>query len=115
MKYEDLNFTTEDGVNLTAWLIKGTKNKTIILSHPAAFTKYGYSLDHEGPVKTGYTKNVEFLPSVKYLVNAGYSVLMYDQRSHGESELDPNNGIHDPYKASLDNIAAIEFAVNHKD
>ncbi len=115
MEYENLNFKTEDGVNLAAWLIKGTNNKTIIFSHPAAFTKYGYSLNHEGPAKSGYSKDVEFLPSVKHLVEAGYSVLMYDQRNHGESEQDPNDGIHDPYKASLDNIAAIEFASNHKD
>lgn len=113
MEYEDLNFKTEDGVNIAAWLIKGTKHKTIILSHPAAFTKYGYSIENEGPAKSGYTKDVEFLPAVKHLVNAGYSVLMYDQRNHGESGLDPNNGIHDAYKASLDNVAAVEFASHH--
>lgn len=113
MEYEDLQFKTADGVNIAAWLIKGTKNKTIILSHPAAFTKYGYSIENEGPAKSGYTKDVEFLPAVKHLVDAGYSVLMYDQRNHGESGLDPNHGIHDPYKASLDNIAAIEFTATH--
>lgn len=115
MEYEDANFKTEDEVNIAAWLIKGSKNKTIILSHPAGFSKYGYSLDSEGPAKSGYTKDVEFLPAVKHLVDAGYSVLMYDQRNHGESGLDPNNGIHDPYKASLDNVAAIEFVSNHPD
>lgn len=113
MQYESIQFDTEDGVSLSAWLIKGTSNKTIIFSHPAAFTRYGYSIEHEGPAKSGYHKDVEFLPSVKHLVNAGYNVLMYDQRNHGESELDPNDGIHDPYKASLDNIAAINYVSNH--
>ncbi|MCV6630863.1 MAG: hypothetical protein OIF50_13515 [Flavobacteriaceae bacterium] len=113
MEYESLTFETEDGVSLSAWLINGTGNKTIIVSHPAAFTKYGYSLAHEGSAKSGYDKDVEFLPSVKHLVDAGYNVFMYDQRNHGESDLDPNKGIHDPYKASLDNIAAINFVSNH--
>ncbi|QLE79720.1 hypothetical protein FLM55_08220 [Francisella sp. Scap27] len=111
MEYEDLSFKTDDGLNLAAWLIKGTKNKTIIFSHPLAFTKYGYSLNHEGSVKSGYSKDVEFLPSVKHLVDAGYSVFMYDQRNHGESESE-QNAIHDPYKANLDNAAAIEFVSN---
>ena len=115
MRYEEVSFETKDGVSIAAWLIKGSKNRTIILSHPAAFTKYGYSLENEGSAKSGYTKDVEFLPSVKHMVDAGYSVLMYDQRNHGESGLDPDNGIHDPYRASLDNVGAIEFASNHSE
>jgi pimeloyl-ACP methyl ester carboxylesterase len=115
MDYKELTIRTEDGVDLSAWLIKGTKDKTIIFGHPGAFSKYGYSIDHEGEAKSGYHKNVEFLPSIKHLVEAGYSVIMYDQRNHGASGLSPEGGIHDPFKAHLDNVAVVEFAANYED
>lgn len=115
LDYEDLKIKTEDDIQISAWLIKGISNKTIVIGHPGAFSKYGYSIANEGSAKSGYTKDVEFIPVAKHLVNAGYNVLMYDQRNHGESDLSPEGGIHDPYKAHLDNVAVLNYIANHKD
>jgi len=115
LEYEDLKIVTEDNVEISAWFIKGTKDKTIILAHPGAFSKYGYSIANEGNAKSGYNQDVEFIPVAKHLVNEGYNVIMYDQRNHGESGLSPEGGIHNPYKAHLDNIAILDYVSNHED
>ena len=87
----------------------------IIIGHPATFTKYGYNLDSEKVyAKSGYVRDVEFVPAAKHLVEAGYSVLMYDQRNHGESGASPNNGIHDPVEAYMDLISAVKYVDDHR-
>ncbi len=113
LNFEEVNFKSEDSVNHVGWLLRKRSDKVVILSHPGAFTKYGYSVAHEGDVKTGYDKDVEFIPVAKHLVEADYTVLMYDNRNHGESDFSPRDGIHDPFEAHLDNVSAIEFIANN--
>jgi pimeloyl-ACP methyl ester carboxylesterase len=116
LKYEDVSIKTEDGVVLAGWFMKGTNDDVIILGHPGTFIKYGYSLDHEGIMKSGYDRDVEFIPVAKHLVNAGYTVLMYDQRNHGESGSTPNGTPHDiVHDVYLDVEATAQFASNHPD
>ncbi|MCV6574454.1 MAG: hypothetical protein OIF58_01860 [Cohaesibacter sp.] len=114
LSYEDVSIKTQDGVTLSAWLMRGTNEKVIILGHPGTFTRYGYSLKHETLFKSGYSKDVEFLPAVKHLVDAGYSVLMYDQRNHGQSGASDR-----PHDLSghvyWDAVAVAEFMANHPD
>ena len=33
LDYEDVTFTTKDGISLSAWLVKGGSDKVIIQSH----------------------------------------------------------------------------------
>jgi len=116
LNYEDVTVTTEDGVNLAAWLIRGTNDKFIIMGHPGRFTKYGFSVGHEAFIKSGFDRDVEFIPGVKHLVNAGYTVLMYDQRNHGESSDTPDNRPHDlPANVYLDTLAVVKYASTHAD
>jgi pimeloyl-ACP methyl ester carboxylesterase len=115
LAYEDVTITTDDGVALACWLMKGTGDDVIIIGHPATFTRYGYSLESEGIAKSGYHRDVEFVPAAKHLVEAGYSVLMYDQRNHGESGASPGDGPHDPVEAYRDLIAAVKFVADHPD
>ena len=114
--YDDFTVQTEDGINLSGWLLKGTGDKVIVMTHVGTFSKYGLSIEAEKAGDRdalGYTRDVEFIPTAKHLVEAGYSVLMYDQRHHGESGDSPDNGVMNPVKASLDITAILGFASNH--
>ena len=71
LKYEEVNFVTEDGVKIAAWFIPADKSNdtrcTIIVCH-------------------GYPGNrSRFIDIVPALHRAGFSVLMFDFRGNGES------------------------------
>ena len=83
LDYEDVTFKASDGVNLSGWLIKGSNDKVIVQSHfGVQCSRSGYR--PKGLLK-GYDKDIEFLRQAKYLNEAGYTVLMYDFRNHGNS------------------------------
>lgn len=73
--YKDIQFNTSDSINIKGWYFPSAansldSNKAVILCH-------------------GWTANrYETLPRVKFLVDAGYNVLIYDARACGESEGD---------------------------
>ena len=84
MDFEDVTFVTRDSVLIKAWWIPGDSNKTIIMTHPMPFTRYGFSARHQGFFKV--TKlEVELLKTVRVLHDAGYNILTFDFRNHGES------------------------------
>ncbi len=64
----DVTFPARDGVRLAGWYIPGRNGKAIIVLHGATDTRLG-TLQH-----------------LRMLVQAGYAVLAYDARGHGESE-----------------------------
>ena len=67
---EDVDFPSMDGARLYGWFIPGESPKTVLLLH-------GF----------GGTRD-SMLPHADFLHNAGYSVLLFDLRSSGESEGD---------------------------
>jgi pimeloyl-ACP methyl ester carboxylesterase len=81
--HKDVQIVSSDGVRLSAWEIDNTqssgKNKLVVINHPLVCSKYG--------AVTG-VDNVpcEFGPMLKHLSDAGYSIITYDQRGHGESD-----------------------------
>jgi hypothetical protein len=85
LEYEDVTFKASDGVTLSGWLVKGGADKVIIQSHfGVQCSRSGYSPEVQGMIKM-WDSDIEFLNQAKYLVDASYSVLMYDFRNHGES------------------------------
>jgi pimeloyl-ACP methyl ester carboxylesterase len=90
---ENVELQSSDGVKLAGWLMKGTGRRLVVMAHPGNFTRYGFSAkDQRGPFSL-YDKDVEFLRTAKRLVDAGYWVLSFDFRNHGESGRSPNDGI----------------------
>ena len=114
MSFENIEFKTSDGVNIKGWLIPGSTNKLIIMTHVAGLTKYGSTVPYKNLTKL-YNREIEFCKTTEHLHNAGYSVLMFDFRNHGESDPDPNKGIASiGLKEYRDVVAALDY-INGRD
>ena len=115
LEYEDVSFVSSDGATLSGWLVKGSTDKVIIQSHfGVQCSRAGYSPEVQGMIKM-WDKDIEFLNQAKYLVDAGYTVLMYDFRNHGESGSGPRPWITWGPEESKDVIAAVDFISHHPD
>ncbi|KAF5634231.1 gibberellin biosynthesis-related [Fusarium sp. NRRL 52700] len=92
LEYQDVFFPSEDGVPLEAWYIpKPGSNKLIIVNHPLRCNRAGFPAHLEpwksflGGSKTGNDFELNFIPDLKILHDAGYNVLTYDMRNFGNS------------------------------
>ena len=109
LDYENVEFKTSDGVTLRGWLIKGGTEKVVVQSHfGVQCNRAGYCPDGKGPIKPWKT-NISFLRQARYLVDHGYSVLMYDFRGHGESDVGPSPWISWGPEEAKDVIAAVDY------
>ena len=117
LPYEDVTFETSDGVTLSGWLLPGSSNKVIIQSHfGVQCSRCGFTQEGKGMMKNVlWTSDIHFLNQAKYLVEAGYSVLMYDLRNHGESGTGSNPWITWGLEERKDVVAAVNFVSNHPD
>ena len=113
--YEDVAFKTSDGVTLSGWLIKSGTDKVIVLSHfGVQCSRCGFTQEGKGMMKNVlWTSDIHFLDQAKYLVDAGYSVLMYDMRNHGNSE--QTGWVSWGKDERKDVVAAIKFISEHPD
>ena len=92
MAFEDVTFQAQDGVPLEAWFIpRPGSTKLIIANHPRWFNRYGCPT-HIEPWRSlgswadvGNTVEVDYVPDYKILHDAGYNILTYDSRNHGQS------------------------------
>jgi len=97
LDYEDVFFSSEDGVPLEGGFIPCPgSNKVVIANHPRWFNRAGLP-SHLEPWKSlgasaGNDFEVDFLPDYKILHEAGYNVLAYDMRNFGHSSA-ANGGI----------------------
>ena len=84
MPYEDVTFLSEDGLKIKGWFIPGKSNKTVIITHPFPFNRHGFLRKNQGWLYL-FRTDVDFLTTAQALNKAGYHVLMFDFRNHGES------------------------------
>lgn len=113
LEYEDVTFKASDGVTLSGWLIKGGTDKIIIQSHYGVqSSRSGYTPEGKGSPKM-WKENIEFLNQAKYLVDNGYSVLMYDFRNHGNSGEGTCSYVTWGPDEHKDVIAAVNFISEH--
>lgn len=113
LDYQNVTFPAKDGVELSGWLIRGDKDKVIIQSHfGVQCSRSGYTREGKGLIK-GWHEDVRFLRQAKYLNEAGYTVLMYDFRNHGNSSEGKLPWITWGPTEALDIIGAVDFISNH--
>jgi pimeloyl-ACP methyl ester carboxylesterase len=89
MSYTDVSFRTSDGLILRGWWIPGTKHETLVMIH-------GLSNNRTEP-----------LDKAGYLHQAGYNILVFDLRGHGQSD---GNGTTMGYREPMDVQAAVAEA-----
>jgi hypothetical protein len=85
MEYEEAFFPSADGIPLEAWFIPANSDKLLIINHPMTCNRYGFP-GHLPPWNTMFGGfEVNFLPELKHLHDAGYNILTYDLRNCGLS------------------------------
>jgi dipeptidyl aminopeptidase/acylaminoacyl peptidase len=117
LQYEDVTFQANDGVTLSGWIVRGGTNKVIIQSHfGVQCSRCGFTHAGKGMMeKALWANDIHFLNQAKYLVDAGYSVLMYDFRNHGNSGEGKSQWIKWGLEERKDVLAAVDFISNHSD
>ena len=114
LKYEDITFRASDGVNLRGWLIPGDSDRVIIQSHFGLFcSRAGFTTKGKSIMLRPISHDIEFLRQVKSFNDAGYTVLLYDFRNHGESDSSMDGFVSYGPEEAKDLIAAVEFIENH--
>ena len=83
LTYENVAFKAADGVALKGWFIPGSRvpGPAIVLVHGWMWNRLG-NVAGQVPIDD---RDVEFLPVTKTLHDAGFHVLLFDLRRHGES------------------------------
>ena len=84
--YENVFFPSADGVPLEGWYLKAPgSQKLIIINHPMPMSRSGFT-GHWGEPWSGVDDiEIDFVAHMANLVKAGYNVLAYDLRNHGNS------------------------------
>jgi fermentation-respiration switch protein FrsA (DUF1100 family) len=88
LPYQDVTLTTADGLKLAGWYIPGRQPNAIILVH---------GID---------ANRAALLPQAGILARAGYHLLLFDLRGHGQSE---GTEITYGYREALDVEAAVTY------
>lgn len=115
MEYEDAFFPSLDGVPLEAWFIPANSEKLLIVNHPMPCNRYGFP-GHLPPWNTWFGGfEVNFLPELKHLHDAGYNILTYDLRNHGQSGTGSGGITGLGLFECRDVVGSIRYAKNRKD
>ncbi|WP_419907777.1 alpha/beta hydrolase [Hoeflea sp.] len=113
LDYEDVEFKARDGVTLRGWLIKSGTDRIVVQSHfGVQCNRAGYCPKGKGFIKP-WKEDISFLRQAKYLADHGYSVLMYDLRGHGESDIGTTPWVSWGPEEAKDVVAAVDFVSKH--
>lgn len=93
--WEDVYFPSDDGTPLEGWYVpatEGESDKLIIMNHPMPMSRSGFTGHYGEPWSQVDTIEIDFVAHVAHLARAGFNVLTYDLRNHGNSSA-ANGGI----------------------
>ena len=112
MDYRDVEFPSRNGPMLSGWLVNEGQSAAIIMTHFGyRANRYGYRVSCQPRLTRPYGTDVEFPRVAKHLVDAGYTVLMYDMRNHGISGKTETGAGTGGVDERGDVLGAIEFTV----
>ena len=118
LDYEDVEFTTSDGLTIRGWLVNPGQDKVIIQTHFGLFAcRAGYTNDEKPIGMKAWPNDIPFLKHIKRFAEEGYTVLAYDMRNCGESDKNPkSNGYAcDGQEENMDVLAAVQYITSHPD
>ena len=115
LAWENVSFTSTDGIPLKGWFIpRRGFNKIIIANHPRWFNRAGVNeRPQDEVILAGNWWEVNFIPDYKILHDAGYNILAYDLRNHGESGV--TGKFTSGLEESRDVVASINYIRNRPD
>ena len=94
--WKDLVIPSDDGIPLEAWYIPargGESDKLVIFNHALPMCRAGFP-GHLGEPWSMYDAvEIDFVIQYKHLTDAGYNVLTYDIRNHGNSSAANGDGV----------------------
>lgn len=94
LEYEEISFHSSDGLTLRGWWIPARRapqpvrqDRAVILLHPMFGNRHGFSARHQGwPRLFRAELEVDLLKTARGFHQADYAVMLFDFRSHGESQ-----------------------------
>jgi pimeloyl-ACP methyl ester carboxylesterase len=93
--WHDLAIQSDDGVSLECWYIPakgGESDKLVIFNHALPMCRAGFPGHFGEPWSNFDAVEIDFVIQYKHLTDAGYNVLTYDFRNHGNSSA-ANGGV----------------------
>lgn len=113
--YEEITFQSTDGLALPGWWIPAagaykteSKGSAVILLHPMFGNRHGFSAGQQGWPRQSLM-DVDLLKTARGFHQAGYTVLMFDFRSHGES---PRSRCAGGLSEDQDVVGAVDYVFN---
>ena len=89
MVYENVCFESTDGVRLRGWFVPSEDNSgpgpVVAFVHGWLWNRLGNEAGHVPFVD----RDVDFMPATRALHDAGFHVLLFDLRNHGQSQAKP--------------------------
>jgi len=86
--WRDIYFPSDDGIPLEGWYIPakgGESDKLVIFNHALPMCRAGFPGHLGEPWSNFDGVEIDFVIQMKHLTDAGYNVLAYDIRNHGNS------------------------------
>ena len=85
LAFDEVEFDSLDGLRLKGWFLPGDARKALLFTHPMFCNRHEFLVRNKSPLMATNT-DIDLLLSIQALNNAGYSVLTFDFRNHGESD-----------------------------
>lgn len=115
LDYEDVFFPALDGVNLEGWFMPAEGNRVVICNHFMGANRQGFPAHLREWRRNTPGFEIDFLPRYKALHDAGYNVLAYDLRNHGQSAESNGGNLGMGILEARDVVGSVRYIRNRPD